>query len=268
MEFDIVRIEQRVLTRDEARDLTDAIKGTATVLWQQLEAARRGKAHIALGYDTWEAYVTKEFDMTRQRAGQLLRQARVVRELGSMETTVSIPELNESQTRLIQPHLDEVKRRVAAGEKLEDVIDDLRQRAQALADARKAQRETEVARAELEQRVNTQAATLRRLNPETIKADIDVELLTDEKRSEEIEKVVTRFLSVAEKILYDDAARKHGKILFAHRAELTNDERTNVINAMTRIIKRAEDFIGEFSEPGTVIIDQSGAFVVPEERKS
>jgi hypothetical protein len=69
---------------DAARDLTKLIKGKLEGILDQvhevhqliLEAHDR-RAWQALGYPTWQAYVKKEFNLSRSRSYQLLDRAKV-----------------------------------------------------------------------------------------------------------------------------------------------------------------------------------------------
>jgi hypothetical protein len=112
------------MTADEARRLTERIKYAASELWKLVEEAHTRKAHRALGYETWDAYVDAEFGMSRARSYQLLDQARVVRELeGAASTRVDI---SEGVAREIKPHLPqvarEVRERVEAGQEPQQAV--------------------------------------------------------------------------------------------------------------------------------------------------
>ncbi len=99
-------------TADEARALTDRIRGTVTAAWVLLlEAYERG-AWAALGYGRWEDYVAAEFHLSRSRSYQLLDLGRVARELpaggsGSMSTKVDTDPLPETHARELAPLLDQ-----------------------------------------------------------------------------------------------------------------------------------------------------------------
>src|SRR5262245_51379825 len=55
------------LAADEARALTDRIKADAESLWELITQAYLGRAWIALGYQTWDAYCIREFGSARLR---------------------------------------------------------------------------------------------------------------------------------------------------------------------------------------------------------
>lgn len=102
-------------TPDEARQLTERIRSTADALWQLLAEAHDRGAWRALGYDTFKSYVGSEFGMSKQRAYQLLDQARVVDALteAAGSTTVDPIVVPERAARELKPHLEVVKERVA-----------------------------------------------------------------------------------------------------------------------------------------------------------
>ena len=55
------------LDADNARLLTDQIKTHVEVLWGLIAAAYNGRAWIALGYESWDAYLDNEFQTNRLR---------------------------------------------------------------------------------------------------------------------------------------------------------------------------------------------------------
>lgn len=104
----------------EARAITAQIKSAAEDLWNLLYEAHERQAWQALGYRTWEEYVSTEFAMHRSRSYQLIDQARVIKAIQSaagVSTNVDIP---EGTTRRIKPHLpaitDAIRERVADGQ--------------------------------------------------------------------------------------------------------------------------------------------------------
>ncbi len=99
------------LTEPEARAHTDEIK-RARRRTPALLAAYERRAWAALGYPTWEAYVRAELDMSRNRAWQLLRQGRVVREIEAAAGGVSM-ELSEAEALALKPHLDRIRSEAA-----------------------------------------------------------------------------------------------------------------------------------------------------------
>lgn len=67
------------MSKADAKKLTQKIKTAVDDLWSLLVQAHEGKAWKALGYQTWEAYVSAEFSMSRQRSYQLIDQGKVIR---------------------------------------------------------------------------------------------------------------------------------------------------------------------------------------------
>lgn len=74
-------VETVALTRDEARKLTDEVKGDAAALWTKLVRLYEGKAHKALGFRSWGAYYEAEFGGSARRGYQLLNAGRVFEKL-------------------------------------------------------------------------------------------------------------------------------------------------------------------------------------------
>jgi hypothetical protein len=99
-------------TPDQARAVTEAIKHHAEQLYELLYQAWSRKAWKALGYASFAAYVQTEFAMTRQRAYQLLDQARIVEAISAAATTpVDIP---EAAARDLKPVLPQVIEHIRA----------------------------------------------------------------------------------------------------------------------------------------------------------
>lgn len=124
------------LTREQARDLTDRINSTAGDLCLLLVEAHEREAWRALGYDSWRAYATAELEISKSQAYRILDHGRVTMALLNAVTdddadfspngekpSISITEV---EARDIKPVLDdvveEVKERVAAGEKPADAV--------------------------------------------------------------------------------------------------------------------------------------------------
>lgn len=102
-----------VLTVQEARRLTDAIRSTGEVLYTLLERAHAGRAWAALGYSRFEDYVKAEFDMSRSRAYQILDQAKVVRAVeAAVPPTATVPAITEAAARDLKGVLDQVIREI------------------------------------------------------------------------------------------------------------------------------------------------------------
>lgn len=107
--------EPTLLSRDEARHLTDAIRLTASALHELVHQAYVGMAHLALGYRRWADYVASEFDgMSRARSYQLLNQHEVVQVLSGAAGTDVAEVVTEKAARDIKPILEPIAAEVMA----------------------------------------------------------------------------------------------------------------------------------------------------------
>ena len=115
----INRVVTATITAEEARILTDQIKGAAVRLWTLLLEAHERRAWQALGYSSFVAYVKAEFDIGQSHAYRLLDQGRVVRALEQVAGS-PIGEISECVARDIKPNLElvvsDVQERIAGGE--------------------------------------------------------------------------------------------------------------------------------------------------------
>ena len=120
------------LDESQAKELTEYIRSTSNVLYVLIERAHTGKAHVALGYKSFEEYVRAEFDISRSRAYQLLNQSRVISEIESALPEGTSVQITEAAARDLKHALDdlvpEIRERTAglepdmAGEVLEDMV--------------------------------------------------------------------------------------------------------------------------------------------------
>lgn len=62
------------MSADVARSVTDRIKLALEATWQLVAEAYQGGAHLALGYGSWDEYVTREFGTSRLRLPREERQ--------------------------------------------------------------------------------------------------------------------------------------------------------------------------------------------------
>lgn len=92
------------ITVAQAKELTGRIKRSAEDVCRLLEEAHERKAWQPLGYKSWKAYVDSEFDMSKQRAYQLLNYA-TVRKALEVTTGSTTVDLSERQARRIKPEL-------------------------------------------------------------------------------------------------------------------------------------------------------------------
>lgn len=109
-----------VLTREDARILTDRIKHAAEHLYQLLLEAHEGKAWLALGYPSWREYAAIECSMSQSYAYRLLNQARVLRALEQAAGSPIGEIVSEHVARQIKPSLrfvtSEITERIQQGE--------------------------------------------------------------------------------------------------------------------------------------------------------
>lgn len=92
---------------NEARVITQRIKDHAEALWALLLEAHDREAWRALGYETWNAYVTGEFAMSKQRSFQVIDQGRVIQAIRAASESTTV-DLSEREARDIKPRLTEV----------------------------------------------------------------------------------------------------------------------------------------------------------------
>lgn len=119
------------LNADEAQALTQHIRAATDVLWTLVARAHAGRAWKALGYTSWESYVSAEFNMSRSRSYQLLDHARVVSAIEAAAPVGTVVQLNERSARELKAHLEQVTEVVGestAGlspQEAEDTINDV-----------------------------------------------------------------------------------------------------------------------------------------------
>jgi len=89
--------EQARLSRADATALTERVQEEAERTWALLGEAHDGEAWAALGYASWDDYVTGGFDPAVRPAYRLLDRARVG--LGVDDAEPSEVELSESEAR-------------------------------------------------------------------------------------------------------------------------------------------------------------------------
>jgi hypothetical protein len=108
-------------TPEEARQITDDIKGAAETVWTLLVEAHDRQAWAALGYGSWRDYAMTEFGMSQSRAYQLLDQGRVVQAIEEATGHSTSVELTEAAARDIKPRLRDVTNDIKA--RLADIAD-------------------------------------------------------------------------------------------------------------------------------------------------
>lgn len=97
-------IESAVLSSDAARAMTDEVKADAEHLWARLVSLYDGRAHIALGYESWGLYFKAEFGGEKSQAYRILEAGRVAEALGHSPIGELRP-TSEAQARELTPLL-------------------------------------------------------------------------------------------------------------------------------------------------------------------
>lgn len=103
-----VNLSRPLLTVDQARELTNHIRSTADTLYVLIARAHAGRAWEALGYKSFEGYVTEEFDMSRSRAYQLLNQAKIVEAITAAAPEGTEVHITEAVARDLKSIISEV----------------------------------------------------------------------------------------------------------------------------------------------------------------
>lgn len=100
-----------MMSPEEAQEITDRIAQATGPVWIPLLQVFSGQGWRALGYKTWESYVSERFHMKRARSYQILDQGRInvqvmaaIREARGESTFVDIA---EGYTRKLKPVLSE-----------------------------------------------------------------------------------------------------------------------------------------------------------------
>ena len=133
-----VTYQGRDFTEAEAVAIPHSIKAYAKQTCFKLADAHDGRAYLAMGYDTFEAYCTAELDISRSRGYQLLRHAAAMREIGEaagIDPVSTNVDTTEGQTRAIdttavagavaervaaEPEADEARRAEIVDEVIEE----------------------------------------------------------------------------------------------------------------------------------------------------
>jgi hypothetical protein len=131
----------RPLSQDQARSLTEQIRAALGDACIPLLAAHQGKAWRALGYKTWAGYVQAEFGLSRSRSYELLVQARVMHALRQASGMSEFPDISAHAAAEVLPRLGDLERSLArqiSGQKV-----DQKERAKAVSRAVRELREAE-----------------------------------------------------------------------------------------------------------------------------
>lgn len=95
-----------VLSREEARSLTDEVKQDAERLWRKLVELYDGQAHESLGYRSWGAYFKTEFGQSERHGYRLLEAGRALEVVSDQLVTPA----NEAVARELAPLLNQPER--------------------------------------------------------------------------------------------------------------------------------------------------------------
>lgn len=103
--------------REQAERLTKRIQAAADDLWTLLLEAWNRKAHVAMGYKTWTAYVEAEFDFSRRQSYRLIHQGQVTKQLREAAgvTHGSQIAVTEREARDLAAHMPEVIDQIESG---------------------------------------------------------------------------------------------------------------------------------------------------------
>lgn len=102
--------EEYLMSKDEALELTDSIKSTATATCLLLQRAHDQKAWKSMGYKSWTDYIEGEFKFTRARSYQLLAQASVIKEIADVSNSEIY--LTEKEAKLIKKELPTITQKI------------------------------------------------------------------------------------------------------------------------------------------------------------
>ena len=103
-----VALTSTPLTAEEAHNLTTTIREAAEALWVLIARAHAGQAWLALGYDTWEAYVRGEFNMSRSRSYAILDQAKVIAAIEAAVPEGTVVRISAAAAKDLKPVLDDL----------------------------------------------------------------------------------------------------------------------------------------------------------------
>lgn len=100
------------MSKEQAREITESIKAASVAVYVLIAKAHEGKAYKALGYESFESYVKTEFDLSRNRAYQLLNLSNTVKAIESATPDGTEVKLTEIQARDIKRELPKITERV------------------------------------------------------------------------------------------------------------------------------------------------------------
>lgn len=140
-DFDLENIEAAAMDSDEAQEITEAIRASATATYILLAQAHAGKAYKALGYKTWADYVNEEFEISSSRSYQLLDLSKAVKMIEEAAPEGTPVKLTEAQARGIKKELPKITEQIKeatkdkspseAAEMIDEIIDEAREQRKA-----------------------------------------------------------------------------------------------------------------------------------------
>lgn len=80
----IEHVDSVDMDEQQAREITESIKAASVAVYVLISKAHEGKAYKALGYSSFEEYVNTEFDLSRNRAYQLLNLSNTIKAIESV----------------------------------------------------------------------------------------------------------------------------------------------------------------------------------------
>lgn len=105
------------LTKEEAHLLTENIRSATNVLYILIKRAHAGKAWKALGYNSFQAYVKEEIQLSRSYAYRLLDQATIIEAIQAAAPAGTEVFITENASRTLKGSLPELVAEI--GEKTE-----------------------------------------------------------------------------------------------------------------------------------------------------
>lgn len=134
----VIDLTNPELSREEATVLTQTIRTQTNVLYLLIARAHSGKAHLALGYTSFEAYIKAEFNYSKSYAYKLLDQARIIEAIEDVMPEGAQVYVSDATARGLKasmgeflPELEEKVRDLPTDEAaavMEDLVQDYRER--------------------------------------------------------------------------------------------------------------------------------------------
>lgn len=108
----IEHVDSVDMNEQQAREITESIKAASVAVYVLIAKAHEGKAYKALGYSSFEEYVNTEFDLSRNRAYQLLNLSNTIKAIESVTPEGTEVKLTEIQARDIKRELPKITERI------------------------------------------------------------------------------------------------------------------------------------------------------------